>query len=166
MKTELNRPAVSAAGSTFALIVSRWHDDLTGKLANGAIEALSERGADEGDIDIFHVPGAFEVPLACCKAAETGSYDAVIGIGVVIRGDTPHFDYVAGEAARGIMDASLRSGVPVMFGVLTVETLEQAEARCVDGPANKGYEAGLSAIEAADTMRAIRSHAEARLEDF
>lgn len=166
MKTELNRPAVSAVGGAYALVVSRWHDRLTSRLADGAIEALLERGAERSGIDIFYVPGAFEVPLACLKAADTGSYDAVVAIGVVIRGDTPHFDYVAGQAASGVMETSLRSGVPVMFGILTVETLEQAEARCVEGPENKGYEAGLSAVEAVETMRVIGKRAAARFEVF
>jgi 6,7-dimethyl-8-ribityllumazine synthase len=137
---------VSAAGFRFAVVVSRWNHELTSKLLNGAVDALKAAGADEADIEVFGVPGSFELPLASLKAAENG-FDAVIALGVVIRGDTPHFDYVAGQAAAGIMQASLQAGVPIMFGVITANTLEQAVARSGDGPDNKGHEAALSAIE-------------------
>jgi 6,7-dimethyl-8-ribityllumazine synthase len=137
---------VSAAGFRFAVVVSRWNHELTSKLLNGAVDALKAAGADEADIEVFGVPGSFELPLASLKAAENG-FDAVIALGVVIRGDTPHFDYVAGQAAAGIMQASLQTGVPIMFGVITANTLEQAVARSGDGPDNKGHEAALSAIE-------------------
>jgi 6,7-dimethyl-8-ribityllumazine synthase len=137
---------VSAAGFRYAVVVSRWNHELTSKLLNGAVDALKAAGADEADIEVFGVPGSFELPLASLKAAENG-FDAVIALGVVIRGDTPHFDYVAGQAAAGIMQASLQTGVPIMFGVITANTLEQAVARSGDGPDNKGHEAALSAIE-------------------
>jgi 6,7-dimethyl-8-ribityllumazine synthase len=118
--------------------------------------ALTERHATESDAMAFYVPGAFELPLAALTAAKTGSFDAVIALGVVIRGDTPHFDYVAGQAAAGLMQASIESGVPVMFGVITADTREQVEIRCGDKADNKGYEAALSAIEMAHTMRELR----------
>lgn len=153
MKTELDREQVSAADMSFAIVVSRWHDGLASRLANGALEALRGRSAHESSIETFHVPGAFELPLACLKAAESGRFDAVIALGVVIRGETPHFEYVAGQAASGICRASLRSGVPVMFGVITADNVEQAEARAGDSVDNKGHEAALSAIEMVSELR-------------
>ena len=138
----------------FALVVSRWNHDLTSRLAAGAMEALIESGASADQVDRYDVPGAFELPLLCLNAAAGGNYDAVVALGVVIRGDTPHFEYVAGQAAAGIMRASLDTGVPVMFGVITVDTLEQALARTGEKADNKGYEAAMSAVE---TVHAIRS---------
>ena len=120
MKTELKRSDISAEGRSFAIVVARWNDDFTSKLADGALEALLGAGGRREDIDVFHVPGAFELPVASLKTAASGEYDAVIALGVVIRGDTPHFDYVAGQAAAGLMQASIQTGVPVMFGVITM----------------------------------------------
>ena len=153
MKTELNRGDISAAGLRFAIVVSRWNDALTAKLADGALEALTGAGAAGDAIELFYVPGAFELPLACLKAAQSGEFEAVIALGVVIRGDTPHFDYVAGQAASGIMRASILTGVPVMFGVITADTREQAEARSGEKADNKGYEAALSAVEMATLIK-------------
>ena len=164
MKTELNRGSISASGRSFAIVVSRWNYEFTSKLADGAVEALKEADADEGSIDVFHVPGAFELPLACLKAAKSGEYDAVIALGVVIRGDTPHFDYVAGQAASGLMRAAMQTGVPVMFGVITADNVDQVIALCGEKADNKGYEAALSALEMADSLREIRSRAEGRWE--
>lgn len=156
LKTELHREELSAAGFRFCVVVSRWNSELTSKLEQGAIDALSAAGAAFESIDIFHVPGAFELPLACLKAAQTGDYDAVIALGIVIRGDTPHFEYVASQAASGIMQASLQTGVPVMFGIITTDNLDQALARSGDGPDNKGYEAAISAVEMADLLRKMK----------
>lgn len=153
MKTELDREPLSAVGFRFAIIVSRWNRELTARLAEGAIEALKSRGAGDDAIELFHVPGAFELPLACMKAASSGKFDVVIALGVVIRGETPHFDYVAGQAAAGIMQASIESGIPVMFGVITADTHQQADARAGEKIDNKGYEAALSAIEMAVLVR-------------
>ena len=153
MKTELNRGDISAEGFRFAVVVSRWNDSLTSKLAAGAVDALTEVGAAEDSIETFHVPGAFELPLACLKAANTGDFDAVIALGVVIRGDTPHFDYVAGQAASGILNASMQSGVPVMFGVITADTFQQALDRTGEKADNKGYEAAMSAVEMVTMFR-------------
>ncbi len=153
LKTELDREALSASGLRFAVVVSRWNRELTSRLAEGAVEALKSRGADDDAIDIFRVPGAFELPLACLKAARSGRFDAVIALGVVIRGETPHFEYVASQAAAGIMQASIETGVPVMFGVITADTVAQAEARAGEKADNKGYEAALSAIEMATLLR-------------
>ena len=162
MKTELNRGDVSAAGRTFAIVVSRWNDEYTSKLADGAVEALKDAGADADAIDIFHVPGAFELPVASLKAAKSREYSAVIALGVVIRGDTPHFEYVAGQAAAGLMQASMQTGVPVMFGVITADNIEQVVARCGEKADNKGYEAALSALETANVLSEIRSRTESR----
>jgi 6,7-dimethyl-8-ribityllumazine synthase len=138
---------ISAEDFSFAIVVSRWNQAMTSKLCDGAMEALSKAGAARDAVEIFRVPGAFELPLAAIKAAETGLFDAVIALGVVIRGETPHFDFVAGQAAAGIMQASIETGIPVMFGVVTADTIEQAEARCGGAAGNKGYEAAMSAIE-------------------
>lgn len=123
-----------------------------------------EAGADDDAVDIFYVPGAFELPVVSLKAAESGEYSAVIALGVVIRGDTPHFDYVAGEAARGLMQASMQTGVAVMFGVITADNIEQVIARCGEKADNKGYEAAMSAVETADTLSDIKKRSEARWE--
>ena len=144
----------------FAIVVSRWNDVYTSRLETGARKALGERGADDSDVVTFRVPGAFELPPACLEAAKHREFDAVIALGVVIRGDTPHFDYVAGEAARGIMNASLETGVPVMFGVITADNIEQTEARCGEGVDNKGFEAAISAIEMANLMRDMKTRRE------
>jgi 6,7-dimethyl-8-ribityllumazine synthase len=147
----------NAGGLRFAVVVSRWNDALTSSLSAGAHRALLASGAGEEAIETFVVPGAFELPLASRKAAETGRFDAVIALGVVIRGDTPHFDFVAGQASAGIMQASLSTGVPVMFGVVTTNTLDQAKERCGPDDSNKGYEAALSAIEVAALFREMRN---------
>ncbi|HVF47595.1 MAG TPA: 6,7-dimethyl-8-ribityllumazine synthase [Pyrinomonadaceae bacterium] len=161
MKTELNRDDVSASGFRFAIVTARWNDAFTSRLEAGAVDALAGRGAQRADIETFYVPGAFELPAACLKAAKSGEFHAVIALGVVIRGDTPHFDYVAGQAAAGIMQASLLTDVPVMFGVITAENAEQADARCGEKADNKGYEAALSAIEMANLFQDMTQ----RLED-
>ncbi len=138
---------MSAEGFRFAIVVSRWNDFLTSKLLDGALDALSGTGADENSIEIFKVPGSFELPLTALKAAQSGDFDVVIAIGVVIRGETPHFDYVAGQAASGIAQASLQTGIPVVFGVVTADTVEQAINRSGVKSGNKGYEAAMSAVE-------------------
>jgi len=153
LKTEYKREQFSAAGFRFAIVVSRWNDELTSRLADGAVEAIYESGADPESIEIFRVPGSFELPLACLKAAQSGDFDAVIALGVVIRGDTPHFDYVAGQAASGILQASIKTGVPVLFGVITADNLEQATKRSGEKADNKGYEAALSAVEMVNLFR-------------
>lgn len=150
---EINVDGTDAEGLHFAIVVSRWNSGFTEKLLTGAIEALERCGATKDAFEVFKVPGAFELPLATLKAAETGRFDAVVALGVVIRGDTPHFDFVAGEAASGIMQASLIAGVPIMFGVITADTEAQVVERCGEGPANKGFEAAMSAIETANLYR-------------
>ncbi|MCC6327121.1 MAG: 6,7-dimethyl-8-ribityllumazine synthase [Acidobacteria bacterium] len=155
MKPKTHRGRLSAEGLRFAIVASRWNDFLTSKLVDGAVEGLEGLGAAEAEVEIFMVPGSFELPLTAKKLAESGEWDAVIALGVVIRGETPHFDYVAGEAAKGIGQVSMQSGVPVMFGVVTANTLEQAINRCGVKAGNKGYEAALSAVEVANLYREI-----------
>ena len=133
--------------------MSRWNDELTSRLATGSVDALTGAGANKDNIEIFSVPGAFELPLACRKVASSGRFDAVIALGVVIRGDTPHFDFVAGEAAAGIMRTGLDTGVPVLFGVITADNIDQAQARSGEREDNKGFEAAVSAIEMADLLK-------------
>lgn len=153
LKTGFSDNDASAAGFKFAIVVSRWNDVYTSRLESGARRAFRERDADEDRVVTFRVPGAFELPLACRKAAKYHEFDAVLALGVIIRGDTPHFDYVAGETARGLMQASLETNVPILFGVITADNIEHTEARCGDGNDNKGYEAAVSAIEMANLMR-------------
>ncbi|MEQ1886313.1 MAG: 6,7-dimethyl-8-ribityllumazine synthase [Bryobacteraceae bacterium] len=136
-----------ARGLKFAVVVARFNSDITGKLLEGAVEALKKANAD--DHKVFSVPGAFELPLAAKKLARRGGYDAIIALGAVIRGETPHFDYVAGEAARGLQNVALDTGIPIIFGVLTTDNLEQAEARAGGALGNKGYDAAMTAIEMA-----------------
>ena len=149
MQPKVHRGKHNAEGFRFAIVVSRWNDMLTSRLLEGALDALESSGASESAVEVFKVPGAFELPLASLKAAESGKFDAVIALGTVIRGETPHFDYVAGEAAKGITQASLKTGVPVMFGVITADTVEQAMNRSGLKAGNKGFEAAMSAIEVA-----------------
>lgn len=155
MQPKVHRGRLNAEGFRFAIVVSRWNDFLTSKLVDGALDALESLSADENAIEIFKVPGSFELPLTSLKVAESGNFDAVIAIGVVIRGETPHFDYVAGEAAKGIGQASMQTGVPVLFGVVTTNTLEQAINRAGVKSGNKGYEAAMSAIEIVNLYREI-----------
>ena len=155
MKPKTHRGRLSAEGYRFAIVASRWNDFLTSKLVDGAVDGLEGLGAAEDAVEIFMVPGSFELPLTAKKLAESGEWDAVIALGVVIRGETPHFDYVAGEAAKGVGQVSMQTGVPVMFGVVTANTLEQAINRCGVKAGNKGYEAALSAAEVANLYREI-----------
>ncbi len=136
-----------ARGFRFAIVASRWNDSLVSRLIEGAREALKEAKADDDAVKVFRVPGSFEIPLCALKAAESGNFDAVICLGVIIRGDTPHFEYVASETARGIGTASLKTGVPLLFGVITADNVDQANARAGARHDNKGYEAAMAAVE-------------------
>lgn len=155
MQPKVHRGRLNAEGFRFAIVVSRWNDFLTSKLVEGALDALESHGAAESDVELFKVPGSFELPLTSLKLASSGNFDAVIAIGVVIRGETPHFEYVAGEAAKGIAQAGMQTGVPVMFGVITANTLEQAINRSGVKAGNKGYEAAVSAIEIVNLHKSI-----------
>jgi len=147
LQPKVHQGLLTAAGFRFAIIVARWNDFLTAKLLDGAVDALERLGASEDSVEVFKIPGAFEIPLAAQRVAQSGKFDAVICIAVVIRGETPHFDYVAGEAAKGVTNAALQTGVPVTFGVVTTDTLEQAINRAGVKAGNKGFEAAMSAVE-------------------
>lgn len=138
---------LQADGRRFAVVVSRFNEFITSKLLGGAVDCLRRHGCDEANITIAHVPGAFEIPFAAKRLAESGKFDAVICLGCVIRGQTPHFEYVASEAARGIGQVGLTTGVPTTFGVITADTLEQAIERAGTKAGNKGVDAAMSAIE-------------------
>ena len=147
MQPKVYQGNLTAAGFRFAIVASRWNDFLTSKLIEGAIDALERLGADEDSVEVFKVPGSFELPLTAQKVAVSGNFDAVICIGTVIRGETPHFDYVAGEAAKGVAQVSMQTGIPVLFGVVTTDTLEQAINRTGVKAGNKGFEVAMSAVE-------------------
>jgi len=142
-------------GLKFGLVVGRFNEFITGKLLSGALDALNRHGVDDGDVEVAWVPGAFEVPLAAGKMAGTGRYDAVICLGAIIRGSTPHFDYIAGEVAKGIAKVGLDSGVPTVFGVITADTIEQAIERAGTKAGNKGWDAAVTGIEMANLMKNI-----------
>lgn len=147
MQPKVHQGNLTAAGFRFAIVASRWNDFLTSKLVEGALDALERLGADENSVEVFKVPGSFELPLTARKVAESRNFDAIICIGTVIRGETPHFDYVAGEAAKGVAQVSMQTGIPVLFGVVTTDTLEQAINRTGVKAGNKGFEAAMSAVE-------------------
>ena len=144
-----------AAGHRFAVIVSRFNERITRALSDGAHAALSEAGAASTDVEDYSVPGAFELPQAARMAAETGRFDAVICLGCVIRGGTPHFEYISSAVAHGIMEAALETGVPIVFGVLTTDTEDQAKERAGSGRDNKGWEAAAAGIEMATLFRQL-----------
>jgi 6,7-dimethyl-8-ribityllumazine synthase len=148
---------LSAGGFRFALVSSRWNDFLTGRLVEGALDALERLGADDGAVEHFRVPGSFEIPLLALKLAESGRFDAVVCLGTVIRGETPHFEYVAGEVTKGIAHAALTSGVPVLYGIVTADTLEQAIDRAGVKAGNKGFEAAMSAVEMVNLYKSVMS---------
>lgn len=139
-------------GLAVAIVVSRFNSRVTERLLDGALDGLRRTGVDEGNIEIWKTPGSFELPLVASKLASSKKYNAVICLGAVIRGDTPHFDFVASEVAKGIAQASLQSGVPVIFGVVTTDTLEQAMERAGGKMGNRGFDAALSAVELANLM--------------
>jgi 6,7-dimethyl-8-ribityllumazine synthase len=147
---------LSAAGLRFAIIVSRFNSFITDRLLAGATDALTRTGANPDNIDIVKVPGSWEVPLVAGELARQKIYDAVICLSAVIRGETPHFDYVAAEAAKGIAQVASQTGVPVAFGVLTTNTLEQAIDRAGAKGGNKGFDAAMTAVEMANLMRKLR----------
>ena len=146
---------LQAKGLRFAVVVSRFNDFITGKLLEGAVDALVRHGAKEEDIDVIKVPGAFEIPLTAKKVASKGSYNALICLGTVIRGATPHFDYVAAEVSKGVATASMETGVPMAFGVLTTDTIEQAVERAGTKSGNKGFDAAMTAIEMAHVFKKL-----------
>ena len=156
------RPRANAAGLHFALVVSRFNSFITERLLDGALGALEAAGAPEENVEVVRVPGSFEIPLAAKKLAEGAHADAVIAIGCVLRGETAHFDYIASEVARGVQLAQLDTGIPIIFCVLTCDTLEQAIDRAGLKGGNKGHEAGVAAVEMANLSKQLRPRKSSR----
>lgn len=146
---------LNASGKKFAVAVSRFNHFITDQLLSGCIDTLVRHGAADGDITVVRVPGSFEIPTAVQRLAKSGKYDAVIALGAVIRGDTPHFDYIAAEVTKGVAQAGLQNDTPVIYGVLTTDTLEQAIERAGTKAGNKGADAARSAIEMADLKKKL-----------
>jgi len=146
---------IIAKGMRFGIVASRFNDFISGRLIDGAVDALTRAGADEKEIQIVRVPGAFELPLAAKKLAKSGRFDAVICLGAVIRGATPHFEYISAEVSKGIASVGLETEVPVAFGVLTTDTIEQAIERAGAKAGNKGWDAAMSAIEMVDLFKKL-----------
>lgn len=145
-----------ASGFRFALVVSKYHDFVTDRLQAGALAALSGAGVVSDNIAVVRVPGAFEIPFAAQRAAESGRYDAIVCLGCLIRGETPHFDYIASAVSHGLTTAAGATGVPMAFGVLTTNSVEEALARAGDGPSNKGHEAAVAALEMASVVAQLK----------
>ncbi|MDH4236970.1 MAG: 6,7-dimethyl-8-ribityllumazine synthase [Nitrospira sp.] len=152
---KLRQRSRKAAGFRFGIVVAKFNKPVTSKLLSSCLEGLAEQGVQEADIEVVRVPGAFEIPLIAQTLGKSGRFDAVICLGAVIRGDTPHFDFISAEASRGIGQAALESGVPIIFGVLTTDTETQAIERADPGTFNRGGEAAQSAIEMAAVMRML-----------
>lgn len=156
---EVHEGTLDARGQRVALVVSRFNELLTERLLEGALDCLRRHGASEGDLHVVRVPGSFEVPLAAKALAESGRFDAIVCLAAVVRGSTPHFDYVAAEIAKGIAQVGLQAGLPVAYGVLTTDTLEQAVERAGTKMGNKGWDAALAAIEMTNVLRNLRGRA-------
>jgi 6,7-dimethyl-8-ribityllumazine synthase len=148
---------ISGEGKKIGIVVARFNDFISNKLLEGALDALVRHGVGEGDIDVVKVPGAFEIPLMAKKMSDKGGYDAVICLGAVIRGSTPHFEYVSAEVSKGIAQVSLDSGLPIIFGVITTDTLEQAIERAGTKSGNKGWTAAVAAMEMANLAESVAS---------
>jgi 6,7-dimethyl-8-ribityllumazine synthase len=146
---------LQAEGLKFCIIVSRFNDFITSRLLDGALDALLRHGADEKDIEVIKVPGAFEIPMVARRVANKGAHNAIICLGTVIRGATPHFEYVAAEVSKGIASVSIETGVPVSFGIITSDTIEQAIERAGSKAGNKGWDAAMTAIEMAQILKNI-----------
>ena len=147
---------LNAQGKRFALVVSRFNDLVTTRLLDGALDCLQRHGAADEDIEVAWVPGAFELPVVAQKMAQTGRFDVVTCLGCIVRSDTPHFDYVAGESSKGIARVGLDTGVPITFGVITADTVDQAVQRAGVKSGNRGWDAGMNAVEMASLMAAIK----------
>jgi 6,7-dimethyl-8-ribityllumazine synthase len=147
--------ALQAKGIRFGIVVSRFNDFINKRLLDGALDGLARHGAEEGMVTVVRVPGSFEIPLMAKKLAGSGKYDAVICLGAVIRGATPHFEYISAEVTKGIAQVALESGVPVSFGILTTDSIEQAIERAGTKSGNKGWDAALAAIEMVNVLKLI-----------
>ncbi len=146
---------LTAEGVKFGIVVSRFNDFINKRLLDGALDALSRHGADDENISIVKVPGSFEIPLMAQKLADSGKYDAIICLGAVIRGATPHFEYISAEVTKGIAKVTLDSGIPVSFGILTTDNIEQAIERAGSKSGNKGWDAAMSAIEMVNVLKIV-----------
>lgn len=155
MNVTTHQGIYTGKGLRFAIVASRFNDFITKSLIGGAVDALVRHEAAESDVVVYKVPGAFEIPLMSKKLAESGKYDAVIALGAVIRGSTPHFDYVSSEVSKGVAKVTLDTGVPVIFGVLTTDTIEQAVERAGTKHGNKGAEAAMSALEMVSVLKMV-----------
>lgn len=153
MRPQIHQGRLNAEGFRFAIVASRWNDFLTSRLVEGAADALERLGASEESVEVYKVPGSFEIPLMARKLAGSGRFDAVICCGTVIRGQTPHFDYIAAEVTKGIAQSAMETGVPVLYGIITADTLEQAIDRAGVKAGNKGFEAAMSAVELVNLYR-------------
>lgn len=157
MQPVTHQGRLNAEGFRFALVSSRWNDFLTSRLVEGALDALERLGAAEAALAHYRVPGSFEIPLLAHKLASSGKYDAVICVGTIIRGQTPHFEYIAGEVTKGIAQAGMETGIPVVYGIVTADTLEQAIDRAGVKAGNKGFEAAMSAVELVNLYKEVFS---------
>lgn len=157
MSNRIYEGQLVSEGLRYGLVVGRFNEFITQKLYTGALDALKRHGAKDEEIEVAWVPGAFEIPLVAQKMAESGKYDAVITLGAVIRGSTPHFDYVCSEAAKGVAAVNMKTGVPTIFGVLTTDSIEQAIERAGTKAGNKGWEAAATAIEMANLLKQIQA---------
>ena len=157
MQAVIHEGHLNGQGFRFAIVASRWNDFISSRLVEGALDALERLGADEKQVEVFKVPGAFEIPLLALRLAESEKFDAIICLGTIIRGQTPHFEYIAGEVTRGIGEAGLQTGIPVVFGVVTADTVDQAIDRAGVKLGNKGFEAATTAVELVNLYKTVLS---------
>jgi len=155
MQPNVHEGKLQGEGFRFAIVASRWNDFISTRLIDGALDALERLGVDQKEVEVYRVPGAFEIPLLALRLAESEKFDAVICLGTIIRGQTPHFDYIAGEVTRGIGEAGLQTGVPVIFGVITADNMDQAIERAGVKLGNKGFEAATAAVELANLYKEV-----------
>jgi 6,7-dimethyl-8-ribityllumazine synthase len=155
LQSVIHEGHLNGQGFRFAIVASRWNDFISSRLVEGALDALERLGADEKQVEVFRVPGAFEIPLLALRLAESEKFDAIICIGTIIRGQTPHFEYIAGEVTRGIGEAGLQTGVPVVYGVVTADTVDQAIDRAGVKLGNKGFEAATTAVELVNLYKTV-----------
>ena len=156
MQAVIHEGHLNGQGFRFAIVASRWNDFISSRLVEGALDALERLGADEKQVEVFRVPGAFEIPLLALRLAESEKFDAIICIGTIIRGQIPHFEYIAGEVTRGIGEAGLQTGVPVVYGVVTADTVDQAIDRAGVKLGNKGFEAATTAVELVNLYKTVK----------
>ncbi len=157
LNPKVNKGTLSGTELRIAIVASSWNEFITSKLIEGALDAFERANIQESNVEIFRVPGAFEIPLIAAKVAQSGKFDAVVCLGTVIRGETPHFEYVAGEAAKGISQAAMQTGLPVIFGIITADNIEQAINRAGGKAGNKGFEAAMAAVEMANLCKLLES---------